>query len=90
MKKEPIRMCTGCGARKTKADFIRIVKSPEKNIFVDETGKKAGRGAYICKKRECFTKAQKAKRLERVFKCKIEPEVCSYIELILTNIENGS
>ena len=64
-KKIPLRMCTGCMEMKPKKELIRIVKSPEGEVSVDLTGKKAGRGAYICKSKECLEKAFKTKRLSR-------------------------
>ncbi len=85
MKKVPLRMCTGCREMKSKKELVRIVKSPIKSedeteetkyeISVDLTGKKAGRGAYICKNPECLIKAKKQRSLERVFSCKIDEEI---------------
>lgn len=74
-KKIPQRMCVGCQQMKSKYDLLRIVHTPEDEFLIDETGKKSGRGAYICKSAECFTKAFKEKRLERSFKCKVEESV---------------
>ncbi|EEH98136.1 YlxR family protein [Clostridium tertium] len=65
VKKIPLRMCTGCMEMKPKKELIRVVKSPEGEVSVDLTGKKSGRGAYICKDKECLEKAFKAKRLSR-------------------------
>lgn len=65
VKKIPLRMCTGCMDMKPKKELIRVVKSPEGEVSVDLTGKKSGRGAYICKDKECLEKAFKAKRLSR-------------------------
>mgnify|MGYP000727178535 FL=1 len=65
VKKIPLRMCTGCMEMKPKKELIRVVKSPEGEVSVDLTGKKSGRGAYICKSGECLEKAIKAKRLSR-------------------------
>ena len=59
-KKIPMRMCLGCGEMKPKRELIRVVKSKEGDISLDLTGKKSGRGAYICKSVECFEKARKA------------------------------
>ena len=74
-RKIPLRKCIGCGEMKVKRTLVRIVRSKEGEISVDFTGKKPGRGAYICKSIECLDKAQKAKRLERAFSAKIEPEI---------------
>lgn len=71
-KKIPMRMCIGCGEMKPKKELIRIVKSPEGDISLDFTGKKSGRGAYICHDPECLEKARKGKRLEKSFSCRIE------------------
>ena len=65
VKKIPLRMCTGCMEMKPKKELIRVVKSPEGEVSVDLTGKKSGRGTYICKDKECLEKAFKAKRLSR-------------------------
>lgn len=65
VKKIPLRMCTGCMEMKPKKELIRVVKSPEGEVSVDLTGKKSGRGAYICKNKECLEKAFKTKRLSR-------------------------
>ncbi len=74
-KKLPMRMCLGCGEMKLKKELIRIVKSPEGEISLDFTGKKSGRGAYICHNAECLQKARKARRFEKSFSCKIEESV---------------
>lgn len=68
-KKIPMRMCLGCGEMKPKRELIRVVKSKEGDISLDLTGKKSGRGAYICKSVECFEKARKARKFERSFSC---------------------
>lgn len=74
-KKIPMRMCLGCGEMKPKKELMRAVKSPEGDISLDFTGKKAGRGAYICRCGECFEKARKARRLEKSFSCRIDDSV---------------
>ncbi len=73
--KIPMRMCLGCGEMKPKKELMRVVKSPEGEISLDFTGKKNGRGAYICRSAECFEKARKMRRLEKSFSCKIEESV---------------
>ncbi|MDU5106107.1 MULTISPECIES: RNase P modulator RnpM [unclassified Clostridium] len=75
VKKVPLRMCTGCMEMKPKKELIRIVKSPEGEVSVDLTGKKSGRGAYICKDIECLEKAFKAKRLSRNLDIAIDNEI---------------
>ncbi len=74
-RKIPMRMCLGCGEMKAKKELIRIVKSPEGEISLDFTGKKAGRGAYICRSSQCLEKARKGRRLEKSFSCKIDESV---------------
>ena len=75
VKKIPLRMCTGCMEMKPKTELIRVVKSPEGEVSVDLTGKKSGRGAYICKDKECLEKAFKAKRLSRNLDVAINEEI---------------
>ena len=79
-KKQPMRKCTGCNEMKEKRELVRIVRDPEGNVSVDLTGKKSGRGAYICKDKTCLMKAQKAKRLERAFECAIADEIYERLE----------
>lgn len=75
IKKIPQRKCLGCGISKNKKELIRVVKTSEGEISVDITGKKNGRGAYICNDVECLKKAKKAGRLERSFECQISDEI---------------
>lgn len=79
-KKVPLRMCTGCGEHRPKKELVRVVHSKEGEISVDLTGKKAGRGAYVCKNVECLRKARKSKRFERAFECRIPDEVYNRLE----------
>ena len=74
-KKIPMRKCTGCGEMKPKIELIRVVKSPEGEISLDLTGKKSGRGAYVCRSKGCFDKARKAKRFEKAFETAIPDSV---------------
>lgn len=74
-KKIPMRMCVGCREMKPKKELVRVVKSPEGEISVDFTGKKSGRGAYICRSNECFSKAKKARCLEKAFSCRIDDSI---------------
>ena len=75
MKKLPQRRCVGCKNSFDKKSLIRVVKDNEGNISLDPTGKKNGRGAYICKSKECFEAAYKKKQLESSFKCKVGEEI---------------
>lgn len=75
MKKIPQRKCVGCNEMKDKKDLLRIVRSPEGEISLDLTGKKNGRGAYVCPNPECITKAVKEKRLERALEKTVSQDV---------------
>lgn len=75
VKRIPERKCAGCAETKKKNELIRIVRSPEGEISIDLTGKKSGRGVYICNSTECFNKAFKKKRLESSLKCPISNEI---------------
>jgi len=75
VRKLPMRKCTGCQESKPKKELIRVVHNKEGEISLDLTGKKAGRGAYICPNTECLKKARKIRGLERAFSCAIAPEV---------------
>ncbi|WP_245867899.1 hypothetical protein SPSIL_023510 [Sporomusa silvacetica DSM 10669] len=74
-KKIPFRMCVGCQDMKSKKELLRVVRTPEGEIVLDPTGKKAGRGAYMCRSEQCLTKAFKEKRLEKALKHPIGEEV---------------
>lgn len=80
VKKIPMRKCLVCGEMKPKKELIRVVRDPEGKIFADMTGKKSGRGAYICRSAECLGLAKKGRRLEKAFSCRIEDEVYDALE----------
>jgi len=82
-KKIPERKCIGCNESKPKNELLRVVKSPEGEISLDFTGKKSGRGAYICHNPICFKKARKAKKMERNLDCAIPDEVYDALEKVL-------
>ena len=86
-KKVPMRKCVGCGEMKNKKEMIRVLKTSEEEFVLDATGKKNGRGAYICPSKECFAKAVKSKGLERSFKHFIPKEVYEKLEKELDAIE---
>lgn len=99
-RKMPLRKCTGCGEMKEKRELIRVVKAPDikdKNceilakgeISLDLTGRKAGRGAYVCRNIDCFEKARKARRFERSLSCKIPEEVYEQMKSELAKAENS-
>ena len=79
-KKVPMRQCVGCGEMKSKKEMMRILKTAEGDIVLDVTGKKNGRGAYLCKSEECLKKAGKNRGLERSFKMSIPKEVYDNLE----------
>lgn len=79
-KKVPERKCTGCGKAFPKRELIRIVRSPSGEVSLDFTGKKSGRGAYLCKNIQCLKKARKAKRIERNLECVIPDDVMDALE----------
>ncbi len=74
-KKIPTRLCLGCRQMKPKRELIRIVRDKEGNVFIDRTGKKSGRGAYICADNTCLEKARKNKRLEKSLEVKIKDDI---------------
>lgn len=86
-KKIPLRQCVGCGGMKGKKEMMRVLKTAENEICLDVTGKKNGRGAYVCKSRECLQKARKNKGLERSFKMGIPNEVYDTLEKEFESIE---
>ena len=74
-KKVPMRKCVGCQEMKSKKEMIRIIRTAQGEFLLDATGKKNGRGAYVCGVKECLDKAIKNKGLERSFKQSIPAEV---------------
>ncbi len=86
-KKIPLRQCVGCGEMKSKKEMMRVLKTAEDEICLDVTGKKNGRGAYLCTNKECLQKAAKNKGLERSFKMSIPKEVYNTLEKEFENLE---
>lgn len=82
-KKKPTRTCMACNTQKEKQELLRIVKSKEGVVEVDLTGKKNGRGAYICKSEECLDKVIKSKRLQRVLETEISDELYESIRGVI-------
>ena len=85
-KKVPMRQCVGCGEMKSKKELIRVIKTPEQEIVLDATGRKNGRGAYICASTECLKIAMKRKGLERSLKVSIPTEVYDSLEQEMSKI----
>ncbi len=74
-KKIPMRMCLGCREMKPKKELIRVVRSQEGEVSLDSTGKKPGRGAYVCRHADCLAKAIKQKQFDRAFECTLSSQV---------------
>ncbi len=88
-KKIPMRRCVGCGEMKNKKELLRIIKSAENEIFLDATGKKNGRGAYICPNGECLAQALKTRGLERSLKTAIPREVIEILAKEMETVAEG-
>lgn len=86
-RKIPMRKCVACGEMFPKKSLIRVVRTPEGEILLDPTGKKSGRGAYLCKNESCFQLARKKKALEHSLNRNITPELW---EKLLANLEEVS
>ncbi len=82
-RKIPMRQCLGCNEHKPKRDMLRVLRTPEGEILLDFTGKKSGRGAYVCPRVQCLKKARKSKRIETALECQIPPEVYDGMEKAL-------
>lgn len=80
IRKIPLRQCLGCNEHKPKKELLRVVRTPENEIILDFTGKKSGRGAYICPTVSCFKKAKKSGRIENVLGCKIPDDIYGKME----------
>ncbi len=86
-KKTPLRQCIGCGESKEKKSLIRIIKTPEGVIELDETGKKNGRGAYLCRSQDCFNKVMKSKGLDRSFRMPVPKDIYERLGKELSELE---
>ncbi len=80
MKKIPMRQCLGCNEHKPKKELLRVVRDPNGEISLDFTGKKSGRGAYICQDLKCLRKARKSHRIDRNLECTVPEEVYDKME----------
>lgn len=87
MKKIPMRQCIGCQEMKSKKEMIRVIRTTEDQVCIDATGRKNGRGAYICPKNECLAKAIKSRGLERSLKLQIPKEVYEQLEEEMKDID---
>ena len=86
-KKIPSRQCVGCRESRTKRDLIRVIRTPEGQVALDETGRMNGRGAYLCRRVECLQKARRSKGLERSLKVTIPDEIYDRLEEELKDID---
>ena len=87
VKKIPLRQCIGCGEMKSKKEMIRVLRTAEGEILIDATGRKNGRGAYLCPSCECLKKAVKSKGLDRSFKMAVPREVYEALEKEMEKLE---
>ena len=83
VRKVPMRKCVGCGEMKSKKEMMRVLKTTDEEFVLDATGKKNGRGAYICKSENCLEKVIKTKKLEKVFEKNISPEIYESIRGVI-------
>lgn len=86
-RKEPMRKCIGCGEMKGKRELIRVLRTPEGNFLLDATGRKNGRGAYLCKNGKCLEQAIRQKGLERSFQAAIPSEVYDSLRKELAELD---
>lgn len=82
-RKIPVRQCLGCNEHKPKREMLRVLRTPQGEITLDFTGKKSGRGAYICPRAACLKKARKSRRIENALECSIPDEVYDAMEKAL-------
>lgn len=83
--KIPLRKCASCGEQFEKNALVRVVRSPEGEVSVDTTGKKNGRGVYLCKNPECLNKAKKARKLERALECAVTQSVYDELDALISH-----
>lgn len=86
VKKIPLRQCIGCGEMKSKKEMIRVLKTAEDEIILDATGRKNGRGAYLCPSKECLKMARKKKGLDRSFRMTVPEEIYDQLEKEMENL----
>lgn len=89
-KKIPLRKCISCGDKKNKKDLIRIVKNKEEGVILDLTGKKNGRGAYICNELECLNSIKKTKKLSKTLGCEIPEEIFEELTNIILKKDDNN
>lgn len=89
-KKIPYRTCIGCQGKKPKRELLRIIRTPEGKVEIDETGKKSGRGAYLCYNMACFREAMKKKKMAKALQVDISPELFTKLEEKFKKIKQKS
>jgi predicted RNA-binding protein YlxR (DUF448 family) len=89
VRRVPLRKCVACQEMMAKKELIRVVKSPENDIFIDITGKKSGRGAYLCGKVSCFRLAKKSKAFDRALKHQVSIEIYDQLEHDFIKVEEA-
>jgi predicted RNA-binding protein YlxR (DUF448 family) len=87
-RKIPLRKCVACQQMMPKKELIRVVKTPNDEMLIDLTGKKAGRGAYLCGKLSCFKLAKKSKALDRALKSAVSPDIYDVLEQDFIKVED--
>ena len=89
-RKIPMRMCVGCREMKPKKELLRVVRTPEGEVLIDPTGKKSGRGAYICASSDCLARARKQRQLERAFECAVDAAAYEGLEASVRAAEGAA
>ncbi|SDC87547.1 hypothetical protein SAMN02799630_01585 [Paenibacillus sp. UNCCL117] len=87
-RKTPLRKCVACQQMMPKRELIRVVKTPAGELLIDLTGKKAGRGAYLCGKQSCFKLAKKSRALDRALKAQVSPDIYDALEQDFIKVED--
>ncbi|MCZ8520013.1 MULTISPECIES: RNase P modulator RnpM [Paenibacillus] len=87
-RKIPLRKCVACNQSMPKKELIRVVKTPDDVLLIDLTGKKAGRGAYLCGKQSCFRLAKKSRALDRALKSPVSPDIYDALEQDFIKVED--
>lgn len=89
-RKIPMRQCLGCNEHRPKQELMRVVRTPEGEVTLDPTGKKSGRGAYVCPDVKCLKKVRKSGRLASNLACEITPEVYDRLEARMAELQGDS
>lgn len=87
-RKTPLRKCVACQQMMPKKELIRVVKTPDGELHIDLTGKRAGRGAYLCAKQSCFKLAKKSRALDRALKSTVHPDIYDALEQDFIKVED--